>query len=206
MSNVSRLQTPLHLRTIILASLAAAFLLIGCASTKVETTGSLLKEPLCQADRPVVSTLVYWGTKWRPDQKEPPLREAAALRGIQDFLGRAGCLSVVAVNRLTMEPLPSNEDLIRLASSMNPKPERVLLVVVRELGPRLLLGIPVIVEGGTEVLIDVRVLDTKTSQSLATTQTLWRNGGALVIKGVKTLDQDMSAALGSTLMLDQAAR
>jgi hypothetical protein len=170
-------------------------LLAGCASTKIETTGAPLKEPLCQAGKPSLSTLVYWGTKWRPDQEEPSLREAAALRGIQDFLSRSGCLSVVAVNRLNTEQvLASNEELIRLASSSNPKPQRVLLVVVRDLGPRLLVGIPVIVEGGTEVLVDVRVLDATTSESLATTQTLWRNGGTFVIKGVKTLDQDMSAA------------
>ncbi len=81
-----------------------------------------------------------------------------------------------------------------------------MLVVVRELGPRLIVGVPVIVEGGTEVLIDVRVLDAATSESMATTRTLWRNGGTFVIKGVKTLDQDMSAALKSTLMPDQAAK
>ncbi|MBW4049399.1 MAG: hypothetical protein HIU89_16210 [Proteobacteria bacterium] len=189
------------MRAIILAPLVATFLVVGCASTKVEITGSQLKESLCQPGKPPVSALVYWSTKWRPDQKEPKLREAAAQRGIQDFLSRLGCLSVVGVNRLAPEQaLASNDDLIRLASSVNPRPERVLLIVVRELGPRLLVGLPVVVEGGTEVLVDVRVLDARTSKSLANTQTLWRNGGTFVIKGVKTLDQDMSAALAATLM------
>jgi hypothetical protein len=98
--------------------------------------------------------------------------------------------------------LAPNEELIPSASSSNPKPERVLLVVVRELGPRLLIGIPVVVEGGTEVLVDVRVLDATTSELLATTHTIWRNGGMFVIKGIKTLDQDMSAALTATLMVN----
>ena len=201
---VSRLQTLRPMRSFICGSLLAAAFLTGCASTKVETTGSPLKEPLCRTDSPSVSTLVYWGTKWRPDQKEPRLREAAALRGIQDFLSRSGCLSVIAVNRLTNEQLPeSNEDLMRVASISDFKSQRVLLIVVRELGPRLLVGIPVILEGGTEVLIDVRVINAATSESLATTQILWRNGGTFVIKGIKTLDQDMSAALRSALMLDQ---
>lgn len=195
------------MRTLILASLVTTFLLAGCASTKVEITGSRLKESLCQTEAPSVSTLVYWSTKWRPDQKEPALREAAALRGIQDFLRHSGCLSVVAVNHLAPAQVPASDDgLIRLASSSNPRPERVLLIVVRELGPRLIVGLPVGVEGGTEVLVDVRVLDTTTSKSLANTQTLWRNSGTFVIKGVKTLDHDMSAALAATLMFDQAAR
>ncbi|MDO8947805.1 MAG: hypothetical protein Q7U88_11715, partial [Desulfocapsaceae bacterium] len=76
----------------------------------------------------------------------------------------------------------------------------VLFVVVRELGPRLVIGIPNIVEGGTEVKIDVRVLATQTSKLLANTQTLWRNGGTFVIKGVSTLDRDMSSALSYVLM------
>ena len=64
----------------------------------------------------------------------------------------------------------------------------------------------VVVEGSTEVLVDVRVVDVATAEPLAATQTLWRNGGTFVIKGVKTLDQDMSAALSATLMLDPPAK
>jgi len=173
----------------------------GCASTKIETTGSPLKEPLCQAGGPALATVVYWGVQWRPDQKEPPLREAAALRGIEDFLTHANCLSVGGVHRLpAAEAVPSDEALLRLADALPVKAERVVHIVVRELGPRLVIGVPVIVEGGTEVLIDVRVLDTRDTTSLAHTRTLWRNGGVFVIKGVETLDQDMSAALRATLM------
>ena len=61
-------------------------------------------------------------------------------------------------------------------------------------------GGPALIEGGTEVLVEVRVLNTATSESMADTRTLWRNGGTFVVKGVKTLDQDMSAALGAPLM------
>ena len=184
-----------------LATLAALSLLAACASTKVETTGSPLKEPVCLVGTRALTTVVYWGPKWRPDQKEPPLREAAALRGIEDFLGRTSCLAVSGIHRLSAEDtFLSDEELVRLASSPSTKPERVLLIVVRELGPRLTVGIPVIVEGGTEVLIEVRVLDSKSLAPLANARTFWRNGGSFVIKGVKTLDQDMSAALSAALM------
>jgi hypothetical protein len=179
----------------------ALVVLAGCATTNVKTTGSPLGKPFCQAEKPAVATLVLWGPQWRHDQKEPQLREAAASRGIEDFLNRFSCIAVTRVQKLSWgEHPPSNEELLHIASSSKPAPEMVLFVVVRELGPRLVIGIPNIVEGGTEVKIDVRVLETQTSESLANTQTLWRNGGTFVIKGVSTLDRDMSSALGSVLM------
>ena len=98
------------------------------------------------------------------------------------------------------DAVASDEALLRLAGAASVKPERVVHIVVRELGPRLVVGVPVIIEGSTEVLIDVRVLDAQQAASLADTRTLWRNGGVFVIKGVKTLDQDMRAALRATLM------
>lgn len=78
--------------TAALASLAVLSLLAGCASTRVEVTGSPLKEPVCRVGTAALATAVYWRPQWRTDQKEPALREAAALRGIEDFLGRTGCL------------------------------------------------------------------------------------------------------------------
>lgn len=179
-------------------------LLTGCASTTIETSGTALKEPFCKPGAPALSTIVYWGTQWRPDQKEPSLREAAALRGIEDFLARPTCFSVVSVRRV--QELPRDDELLQSARASSPVPERVVLIVVRELGPRLIIGLPVIVEGGTEVLIEVRGLDTRTSEAMVNARTLWRNGGPFVVKGVGTLDQDMSAALRATLLPGPAAQ
>jgi len=189
-------------RSSIFATICACALL-GCASTKVETSGAGLKEPLCQAGAEKVSVLVYWRPQWRPDQKAPPLREAAALRGIEDFFASSHCVANVGIRRLPGEvsgDVPSDEQLLRLGAATAPSPDRVLLIVVRELGPKLVIGIPVLIEGGTEVVIDVRVLNVHTSKSMANVRTHWQNGGTFVIKGVKTLDQDMSAALRTTLM------
>ncbi len=187
------------------ATVAVLFVLAGCASTTVETTGSSLAAPLCTGAAPALATVVYWGPQWRPDQKEPQLREAAALRGIEDFLARTKCLAVAGVHRLPMrDAIPSDSELLRSVASTSAVPERVVLIVVRELGPRLVIGIPAVVEGGTEVLIDVRVIDVQRSASLANAHTSWRNGGSFVVKGVKTLDQDLSAALSATLMLGAA--
>jgi len=87
-----------------------------------------------------------------------------------------------------------------------PAPDRVLLIVIRELGPKLIIGIPMLVEGGTEAVLEVRVHDVRTSEVMAAIRTHWQNGGTFVIKGVKTLDQDMSAALRAALMPPTAPR
>ncbi len=186
--------------SIFIASVVLVFL-VGCATTKIETTGSPPEKPFCQLKKPPITTLVLWGSQWRPDQKEPRLREAAASRGIREFLNSFSCITATDVRQMSWgEHPPSNEEILRIAASSKPEPEMVLFVVVRELGPRLLIGIPKIVEGGTEVKIDVRVLEMQNSKVLADTQTLWRNGGMFVIKGVSTLDRDMSSALSSVLM------
>lgn len=195
-------------RASVLATICVCAALFACASTKVEISGSAPKEPLCQAGAEKLSTLVYWGPQWRPDQKEPPLREAAALRGIQDFFANSRCAANANIRRLPSEAaatVPSDEQLLRLAAAAAPAADRVVLIVVRELGPKLLIGIPVIVEGGTEVVIDVRVLDLHTSESLVNVRTHWKSGGTFVVKGVKTLDQDMSAALRATLISGAAS-
>ena len=117
------------------------------------------------------------------------------LWGIYQFIDKTPCLAVVAVERLpdAAAALPSKTELARLARSAPGQPERAVAVIVRELGARLTIEIPEIVEGETEVLLEISVLHTRTGKTLAGSRTLWRNGGAFVIKGVKTLDQDMSA-------------
>lgn len=185
-------------------ALAAVATLAGCASTQVTTTGAELSSPLCKLPDTKLATTVYWTPIWRPDQKEPPLREAAALRGMQRFFQSASCLSPVTIERLPApanDQAPSDEALLQRALAAQPDADRVVLVVVRELGPKLWIGLPMIVEGGTEVVLDVRVLDTKNKTPLADVHTHWQNGGKFVIKGVKTLDQDMAEALRAVLPL-----
>jgi hypothetical protein len=70
----------------------------------------------------------------------------------------------------------------------------------------LLIGIPVIVEGGTEAVLEIRVLDTQSSKSIANLRTHWQNGGTFVIKGVKSLPQDMKSALQAALMPNSSSQ
>jgi len=191
----------LHCDRAILAT-ALVVILSGCASTKVETTGATMHEPFCGEGAGKLAALVYWGPQWRSDQKAPERREAAALRGIEGFFADSGCVAGVEVRRLPggrMAELPPDEALLKLASAAVPKPDKVMVIVVRELGPILRIGIPTIVEGGTEVVLELRLLDVPTSSAQASVRTHWWNGGTFVVKGVGTLERDMSAALAAAL-------
>ncbi|GMV68814.1 MAG: hypothetical protein AMXMBFR76_12530 [Pseudomonadota bacterium] len=190
----------------VIFTLALTALLAGCASTTVETSGTPLGRPLCASAESRLPVAIYWMPRWRPDQKEPAAREALAQRGIEDFVARHPCLTLTALERLPAGAgVPSDVVLRREAAALNPPPERVVLIVVRELGPRLLIGLPMGVEGGTEVVIEVRVLDPAATAPLADARTQWRNGGKFVVKGVRSLERDMSAALAAALMSPVAA-
>lgn len=177
--------------------------LSGCASTTVESTGQAMQAPLCgsAAASASASVAVLWGPSWRPDQKEPPLREAAALRGIQQFFATQRCLTDVAIARIDIPAQGALSDaaLLDKAKALTPHADKVVLIVVRELGPLLRIGLPTLVEGGTEVVIEVRVVDARRQVSEAQVQTHWHKGGPFYIQGVKTLDRDMQAALASVL-------
>src|SRR6202795_4945753 len=155
-------------RTAPLLPLALCVAVLGCASTKVETSGATPKEPLCQASREQLSALVLWGCVWRPDQKDVPLREEAAQRGLEDFFAKSGCFSKVDIRRVSggrPALVPSDQELLSIASTASPTPDRVVVVAVRELGPIVqLLGSPALVEGGTDVVLEVRVLNVRTGE------------------------------------------
>lgn len=183
--------------------------LSGCASTTIDATGQALQAPLCgsiAASAPVSATTsvaVLWGPLWRPDQKEPQLREAAALKGIQQFFAAQRCLTEVAIQRIAIpaqgERL-SDAALLEAAKALAPQADKVVLITVRELGPKLRIGLPTLVEGGTEVVVAVRVVDARRHMSEAQLQTHWQKGGPFYVKGVKSLDQDMQAALASVFV------
>lgn len=182
-----------------LAGAALAALLAGCASTKVDSTGSAPREPICRAGDAPLETAIFWAPKWRPDQKEPALREEAARRGIEAFARGTPCLAVTRLERLA-DPDAGTGDLLRLAESGGRRPDRAVRIVVRELGPRLTIGFPLLVEGETEAVLEIRVLDARTSAMLSDGRTHWRNGGTLVVKGVATLEDDMRSALAAALL------
>jgi hypothetical protein len=175
-----------------LAALLAAVMAAGCASTTVQTTGNALKAPLCVPGR-TLPVAVYWLPRWRYEQKEREQREAAAQKGLDDFLADTPCLATTGAHRLLTAP--QDEELVHAS----PRAERYVVITLYELGPLLEIGVPSIVRGGTEVVLDVKVLDPRAPAPLAASRTRWRHGGLFYLKGTGELDKDMAAALRAAL-------
>ncbi len=186
----------------LLLTAGVTLLALGCASTSVvlsETApppGVLCQRP---GEAPV-HALVLWGVRWRPDQKDVPLRERAAEQGLQDFLAHAGCHATAELRRLD-DPAPlTRAQAESLAHASVPGVGRVLQVTVRELGPVLKLGSSLaLVEGGTEVVLDIGAHDLAPGGASHGFQVHWNNGGPGVVKGVASLPQDMRDALAAAL-------
>jgi hypothetical protein len=172
---------------------ALLFAVSGCASTITSQLTPSPQAPVCQGTS---KALIIWATQLRPDQKDTLAREAAASDGIGQFFQKSGCFSSVSVRRLQQYSTPAIEAAVADASG---RYEKVVLVVVRELGPTFKIGASLaLVEGGTEVVLEIsEYMPASTVPRTFAVQ--WRSGGPGVLKGVATLPQDMQSALASGL-------
>jgi len=173
----------------------------GCATTQVTTHVVGNRHPLCQAQASAQAALILWGTAWRDNQKDIALREKMASRGITQYFISSPCFSKVEVLKLAAgrEAVElSDAEALKFAISTGGQYGKVILVRVEELGPLVIIHpSPILWEGGTEVVLRIRVLNVHTS-ALETDITIhWKNSGAFVLKGTKTLEQDIQAALAS---------
>lgn len=188
-------------------ALAAAALLGACATTHVDTVGSPAMEPLCQRGNESLQAMVVWSAHWRADQKEPQLREAAARKGIERFFAESGCFASARVVESTDRPAPLGRLTPAQVRDMAAPAQRAVFVTVRELGPVLkLLSSLALVDGGTEVVLDLKVVATHTGETLGDFRTHWQNGGPWVFKGVAGLEEDMVSALRGAMRPASANR
>jgi hypothetical protein len=153
----------------------------------VQFSGKPPAGSLCQAPGESLRALIVWDTRWRPDQKEPAKREAMAEQGIRQFAARSGCYAYVRVER--------GPPSMRVADV-----DRVVAITVRELGPVLeLFSSLALVDGGTEVTLDIVSFVPGRANSRESFSVHWKNGGHGVVKGVASLPDDMQSALAAAL-------
>lgn len=184
---------------VIAASLCAA-LLAACASTDVTLSPSP-QAPICDSS---ATALVLWAPQWRPDQKDVAAREAAAASGLGSFFAGSGCFARTELRRVSsLRPSAVASELGASAGQFS----AVVTIAVRELGPVVkLLSSASLVEGGTEVVLQVTSRQPQSPNQPREFTVHWRNGGPGVVKGVASLPGDMSAALHSGLQPATAAR
>lgn len=165
------------------------FVLAGCASTTVSLNPSP-QAPVCDGS---ATALVLWATAWRVDQKDLAEREAAAEVGLKNFFGGSGCFARSEIRRV---PDLSPTTVAAQAPSAPGKSVRTVAIAIRELGPVVkLMSSAALVEGGTEVVLEVTVYSAPGATSSRQFTVHWQNGGPGVIKGVASLPHDMQEAL-----------
>lgn len=171
--------------------LIATATLAACASTSVSIVPGL-QTPVCERS---ATALVAWAPQWRPDQKDVVARDDAALAGIQAFFAKSDCFSQVEllrIEQISPEALRSAAIRSRLAFS------RVIGIEVLELGPVVkLLSSAALLEGGTEVVLQITEYSPETLAEQRRFLVHWRNGGPGVIKGVASLPKDMEDAMNA---------
>jgi hypothetical protein len=179
-------------RSVSLISLCV-LLLSACASTEVTLSPSP-QSPVCDRS---AAALVLWAPQWRLDQKDVAAREAAAASGLSNFFAGSNCFAQAELRRVNiLSPSVINSEL----DASNTQFDKVVTVAVRELGPVVkLLSSASLVEGGTEVVLQVATRGLRSSNHPREFTVHWRHGGPGVVKGVDSLPGDMSAALRSGL-------
>jgi hypothetical protein len=187
-----------HLRALVLVFLSAFF--VGCASTSF-TVSPTPQAPVCN---PAATALVLWAPLWRPDQKDPGDREIAAAAGLKDFFASSRCFTSTELRRIAdLSPATVYAQTAVSAGRFS----RVVVIAVRELGPVVqLLSSAGLVEGGTEVVLQVGQYSATGATPTREFNVHWKNGGPGVLKGVTSLPADMQAALAAGLQPSEAAR
>lgn len=193
------LLSPSKVRLVIM--MMFSLIMTACSVTKFNTTGLEYKQSFCQSSGEDLSAWVVWWPKWRADQKDVQLRELAAEQAIKRFFSDSLCYTnAIVMRENTATDVSVTESILRNARAHSSKPGRLIMITIRELGPVLQLHVaPVFISGGTEVVIDINILNITTGQSIAKFNAHWQNGGAFVIKGTTTLVEDLYSALESAL-------
>lgn len=172
------------------------FFCSGCASTSVLFSPKIPKELICQQGNENLSSLVFWSTSWRSNQKDIELREIAAENGIKNFFGSSNCFADIHIQRTSGEFKEINQIATQKQHTFN----RVVTITVHELGPTLrFLESPALINGGTEVVLSITSYSFSPLVKRDDFNVYWQNGGSGVIKGVSTLSADMEGALASAL-------
>jgi hypothetical protein len=181
--------------------LCVLLLTSGCSTIRISTHAAGVKPPICSDQTAHQRVLVLWGCAWRENQKEVPLREGIAARAITRFFNSSPCYESATI----AESLSGRDALVltdgeisQAARSLSGTIQKVVVLRIEELGPiiRLYLS-PILWEGGTEIVLRVRILDIETALLESELAIHWTKGGPFVLRGTSALEDDLVAALTS---------
>ncbi len=173
------------------AALLALAALSGCgtiSSHDEKTTGS---PPLCAPGVQLGKVVVAPLTHWRPDQKEPPVREGIAHAAIEQAFAGLPCASSVEI--LPFQPDRQAQSVASEASKSGG--QTLVTITVHELGPIVLVSFPVLWSGWSDVAFDFDAIDLGSGNSRLAVSRHRKVGGAFELRGLGPLQGEFEKAL-----------
>jgi len=169
----------------------------GCSSIVVSYHAVGVEPPLYRGKNSGEKIVVYWGTAWRDNQKEPSKREALAARGIEEFFSSNPRWETLRISKSVVGRdalLASDTEAVSEAKTAGA--DRVLIIRIEELGPNVMVYLsPILWQTQNEVLLHVRAINCQTGQVEADVSTRWVRGGPFTVIGADSLPIDLAGAL-----------
>lgn len=183
--------------SVTLAAMALA-MLTGCSSLQVKDNVLASDPPLCQPQRPPLGAIaVLPETRWRPDQKEPAVRQAIAQSALEEVFsaGPGGCPAAIRPFA-TWSLEPERQVLSREAAA---GVDTVIFLQVEELGPLVYLSFPVLWTMLSEVKLRFRAVSTHTGEIYLDVRRQRKVGGPFELRGLAPLQGEMATTLRELL-------
>ncbi len=177
---------------------AVLFLLTvaGCASAPPDAESFPAQAPLCAPGVALGKVAIVPLTRWRPDQKEPEVREAIAQKAVANLASEISCASSVNVLSIAVDSMSA--DMLGKARADGAK--TALLIRIEELGPIAVLSFPALWSTWSDVKFTLDAIDVQTGASLRSIPHRRQKGGAFEARGLEPLQDEMEAALRDVIL------
>jgi hypothetical protein len=181
----------------VLVAFFLSFAVGGCSSITVTYHAVGDGPPPYKAKDSREKIVVYWGTAWRTNQKEPSKREAMAARGIAGFFESNPRFETLFISK----SIAGREALLAtdgeaVSEAKAAGADRVVIIRVEELTPNLMFCLlPVVWRTENEISLHVRSIHCGTGRVDADVSTRWGRGGLFTMLGAKSLPVDFEGAL-----------
>lgn len=170
------------------AFVALALAVSACSTVEIDETVAAGAPPLCAAGRDLGKVAVIAETGWRADQKEPAVREAMAERAIALAFAALPCGRVVAVTPIAAAPQRTDTAA-----------DTLVRVRLEELGPLVILSIPVLWRVSSDVKLHLTATETASGATLLDVDHHRTVGGPFTLRPASWAESELEIALRDLL-------